>query len=451
MKVYKFGGASVRDAAGIRNLESIVAQTLQLKEKAGGHDYAHDYTHDYTHDYAHAYTHAHAQDKLIVVVSAMGKTTNALERVVAFVHSGQIEQALGQLNDIRDFHIDIIKDLFSEGYQFLINKVDGLLENIMSLIRKDNSSMSYDELYDQIVSYGESISTQIVSYTLNRDGYSNSLMPMQQLLITDSTFREAIPDMELSRVAIENYLSTHNDELYIAQGFIGGTNDGRRTTLGREGSDYTAALLANMLSATDVTIWKDVPGILNADPRLISNTQLIERLTYYDAVELSYSGAQVIHPKTIRPLENKHIPLYVKPFMDLSAAGSVICDTAPKINIPVFIWRKNQVLITVRPKDFSFLLEEGLNKLFEVIHHNRLKVSLIQSSAVTISVSVDNSRYLAGAIAELQKDYKVSFNEGLSLLTIRNTTSQINAEQSKNRVVLLSQTTRHTAKFLVQD
>lgn len=443
MKVYKFGGASVRDAAGIRNLESIVAQTLQLKEKAGGYDYA--------HDYAHAYTHAHAQDKLIVVVSAMGKTTNALERVVAFVHSGQIEQALGQLNDIRDFHIDIIKDLFSEGYQFLINKVDGLLENIMSLIRKDNSSMSYDELYDQIVSYGELISTQIVSYTLNRDGYSNSLMPMQQLLITDSTFREAIPDMELSRVAIENYLSTHNDELYIAQGFIGGTNDGRRTTLGREGSDYTAALLANMLSATDVTIWKDVPGILNADPRLISNTQLIERLTYYDAVELSYSGAQVIHPKTIRPLENKHIPLYVKPFMDPSAAGSVICDTAPKINIPVFIWRKNQVLITVRPKDFSFLLEEGLNKLFEVIHHNRLKVSLIQSSAVTISVSVDNSRYLAGAIAELQKDYKVSFNEGLSLLTIRNTTSQINAEQSKNRVVLLSQTTRHTAKFLVQD
>lgn len=235
-------------------------------------------------------------------------------------------------------------------------------------------------------------------------------------------------------------------------GLIGGTADGRRTTLGREGSDYTAALLGNFLDAESVTIWKDVPGILNADPRLVEDTVLIPELRYHDAVELSYSGAQIIHPKTIRPLENKRIPLYVKPFGDPTAAGSRIhADAVGPINVPVYIWRKNQVLITVRPLDFSFVLEESLNRLFEIVHRHRLKVSLIQASAVTISVSVDHTRYVDEALEELREQFRVNYNDGLSLLTIRGTTPEILHRESAGRNILLSQTTRRTARLLIQE
>ena len=207
-----------------------------------------------------------------------------------------------------------------------------------------------------------------------------------------------------------------------------------------------------MLDAESVTIWKDVPGILNADPRLFQQTTLINELTYFDAVELAYSGAQVIHPKTIRPLENKKIPLYVKPFLAPEEAGSVIKETTARpIDVPVYIWRKNQVLVTLRAKDFSFVLEDSLNRLFEVIYRNRLKVSLIQSSAVTISVCVDKSRYLSAALKELGDDYKVTFNEGLSLLTIRGTTPEILAQQTAGKTILLSQTTRRTARFVIKE
>jgi aspartate kinase len=237
----------------------------------------------------------------------------------------------------------------------------------------------------------------------------------------------------------------------VTQGFIGGTAEGLRTTLGREGSDYTAALMAHFLDAESVTIWKDVPGILNADPRLVTNTVKIDELTYYDAVELAYSGAQVIHPKTIRPLENKQIPLYVKPFGDYTAPGSVITSTAAPINVPVYIWRVNQVLITLRAKDFSFVLEESLTHIFDIIQKNRLKVSLIQSSAVTISVCVDNTRFVESAISQLQEAYRVVWNEGLSLLTIRGTTPEILQQEQDGRDVLLSQVTRRTAKLVIKD
>ena len=241
-------------------------------------------------------------------------------------------------------------------------------------------------------------------------------------------------------------------QVFVVQGFIGGTKDGLRTTLGREGSDYTAALVGNMLDAESVTIWKDVPGILNADPRLMAHTVLIPRLSYNDAVELAYSGAQIIHPKTIRPLENKRIPLYVKPFADPTAAGSVIsAETTAHIEVPVYIWRKNQILITLRAKDFAFVLEESLSHIFEIIHRHRLKVSLIQSSAVTISVCVDQLTYLPAAIEELQAGYKVTYNDGLSLLTIRGTTPEIIAEETQGKTVLLSQTTRRTARFVLRN
>ena len=221
--------------------------------------------------------------------------------------------------------------------------------------------------------------------------------------------------------------------------------------MGREGSDYTAALLGNFLDADSVTIWKDVPGILNADPRLVSDTVKIDNLTYHDAVELAYSGAQVIHPKTIRPLENKKIPLYVKPFGAPTATGSVITDRAEPISVPVYIWRMNQVLITLRAKDLAFVLEESLSHIFGIIHANRLRVSLIQSSAVTISVCVDKTRFVPQAIEQLQDMYRVTWNVNLSLLTIRGTTPDILKREQEGRDILLSQLTRRTAKLVIKD
>lgn len=411
MKVYKFGGASVKDALGVRNLEHIVRL-------------------------------AGAQD-LMVVVSAMGKTTNALERVVEFLDAGKEEQALSQWVDIMDYHVAIMKEL---GLQ------PGVDIRLQGEIPYD-PTLPFDENYDQIVSLGEIMSTQIVAVYLLKQGLSVEWWNMPKLLRTDNTWREAIVDNETSAAIIRSGWNRPNrPQVVVTQGFIGGTADGKRTTLGREGSDYTAALLANYLDAESATIWKDVPGILNADPRIEPNTVLIPSLRYQDAVELSYSGAQVIHPKTIRPLQNKEIPLYVKPFGDPDAPGSrIVSDGVGPIDIPVFIWRKNQILITMRAKDFAFVLEESLSEIFDIIHRHHLKVSLIQSSAVTISVCVDNTRYVPMAIEELKNHFNVSYNDHLSLLTIRGTTPEIIARAKDGRTIMLSQTTRRTARLVVKE
>ena len=406
--VYKFGGASVKNAEGVRNVEKIVRM---------------------------------AEDDLMVVVSAMGKTTNALERVVEALAAGQEEKALQQWVDIIDFHVAIMKEL---GLQ------PGVDIRLQGEIPYDPAK-SFDENYDQIVSLGEIMSTQIVAVYLLKQGLPVEWWNMPKLLRTDETWREARVDNETSASIIRSgWNRRQRPRVVVAQGFIGGTADGRRTTLGREGSDYTAALLGNYLDAESVTIWKDVPGILNADPRIEPNTVLIPSLRYQDAVELSYSGAQVIHPKTIRPLENKQIPLFVKPFGDPTAEGSRIAeDGVGPIDVPVYIWRKNQILITMRAKDFAFALEESLSDIFEIINRHRLKVSLIQSSAVTISVCVDNTRFVPEAIAELQKHFSVTYNENLSLLTIRGTTPEILEKAKDGKTIMLSQTTRRTARLVV--
>ena len=411
MKVFKFGGASVKNAAGVRNVEQII-------RLEGSHD-------------------------LMVVVSAMGKTTNALERVVEFLASGKEEQALNQWVDVMDFHVAIMKELGLK---------PGSDIRLQGEIPYD-PALPYDENYDQVVSMGEILSTQIVAVYLLKQGMSVEWWNMPKLLRTDTTWREAIVDDATSRATIRaGWDRPNRPQIVVAQGFIGGTADDKRTTLGREGSDYTAALLGNYLDAESVTIWKDVPGILNADPRIEPNTVLIPSLRYQDAVELSYSGAQIIHPKTIRPLENKHIPLLVKPFGEPEAAGSRIADDGiGPINIPVYIWRKNQILITMRAKDFAFVLEESLSEIFDIIHAHRLKVSLIQSSAVTISVCVDNTRFVPGAIEALQQRFNVSYNDHLSLLTIRGTTPEILDQAKQGRTIMLSQTTRRTARLVVKD
>lgn len=410
MKVYKFGGASVKDAAGVRNLERIV-------RTAGG--------------------------DLMVVVSAMGKTTNALERVVEFLDAGKEEQALNQWVDIIDYHVAIMKEL---GLQ------PGSDIRLQGEIPFD-PQLSLDENYDQVVSLGEIMSTQIIAVYLLKQGLSVEWWNMPKLLRTDNTWREAKVDNETSAATIRaGWERANRPSIVVTQGFIGGTAEGKRTTLGREGSDYTAALLGNYLDAESVTIWKDVPGILNADPRLEPDTILIPSLRYQDAVELSYSGAQIIHPKTIRPLENKQIPLFVKPFGDPGAAGSKIAaDGVGPIDVPVYIWRKNQILITMRAKDFAFVLEESLSEIFEIIHRHRLKVALIQSSAVTISVCVDNTRFVPEAIEELKRHFNVTYNDHLSLLTIRGTTPEILERAKAGRTIMLSQTTRRTARLVVKD
>ena len=409
MKVYKFGGASVKDANGVRNLKEIVAQT---------------------------------SDNLMVVISAMGKTTNALERVVAALEQGDDQTAETEWLGILDQHVYIMQDL-------------GLQPNVdvrLPMMPEYNKEWSYDQNYDQIVSLGEIMSTQIVAVFLLKSGIPTEWWNMPKLLLTDNTWREAQVDLQTSAQVIRaGWNRVQRPHVVVTQGFIGGTADGMRTTLGREGSDYTAALLGNFLAAESVTIWKDVPGILNADPRLVANTIKINQLTYHDAVELAYSGAQVIHPKTIRPLENKKIPLYVKPFGNPTAEGSVITEHAAPINVPVYIWRTNQVLITLRAKDFAFVLEESLSHIFQIIHANRLRVSLIQSSAVTISVCVDNSRFVMPAIEQLQEAYRVTWNENLSLLTIRGTTPDILKQEQQGRDILLSQLTRRTAKLVIKD
>ena len=410
MRVYKFGGASVKDANGVRNVEKIVRMV---------------------------------EDDLMVVVSAMGKTTNALERVVELLDAGKEEQALAQWVDIIDFHVAIMKEL---GLQ------PGSDIRLQGEIPFD-PTLPFDENYDQIVSLGEIMSTQIVAVYLLKQGLSVEWWNMPKLLRTDNTWREAKVDDATSAAVIRaGWERPKRPKIVVTQGFIGGTADGKRTTLGREGSDYTAALLGNYLDAESVTIWKDVPGILNADPRIEPNTVLIPSLRYQDAVELSYSGAQIIHPKTIRPLENKQIPLLVKPFGDPTAEGSRISeDGVGPIDVPVYIWRMNQLLITMRARDFAFVLEESLSEIFEIIHRHRLKVSLIQSSAVTISVCVDNTRFVEDAIEELKQHFNVTYNDHLSLLTIRGTTPEILERAKDGRTVMLSQTTRRTARLVVKE
>ena len=410
-KVYKFGGASVKDAAGVRNVEKIVRMAIH--------------------------------GDLMVVVSAMGKTTNALERVVELLDAGKEEAALTQWIDVIDFHVAIMKEL---GLQ------PGTDIRLQGEIPYDQT-LPYDENYDQVVSMGEILSSQIIAVYLLKQGLSVEWWNIPKLLRTDATWREANVDNAASAAAIRaGWNRPNRPQIVVAQGFIGGTAEGKRTTLGREGSDYTAALMANYLDAESVTIWKDVPGILNADPRIEPDTVLIPSLRYQDAVELSYSGAQIIHPKTIRPLENKRIPLYVKPFGNPDAAGSCISeDGVGPIDVPVYIWRKNQILITMRATDFAFVLEESLSEIFDIIHRHRLKVSLIQSSAVTISVCVDNTRFVSEAIEELKHRFNVTYNDHLSLLTIRGTTPEIMERAKAGRTVMLSQTTRRTARLVVKE
>jgi aspartate kinase len=418
MKVFKFGGASVKDAAGVKNTAAIICSD---------------------------------PDQLIVVVSAMGKTTDALVDVTKNYFAGNLEQARTGISNIRDYHLKIVKDLFETGNEKLQNSI---VEEFEALTKRVNipPSLNYDFEYDQIVSTGEMVSTEIVATYLNHLGRVTKWIDAGHYIRTNDTWREGVIDWELTRRLLPQAFQFNENTVCLTQGFIGATNFNLTTTLGREGSDYTAAILANVMNAESVTIWKDVPGIMNADPHKYAKTFMLEKLSYREAVEMTYYGAKVIHPKTMKPLVEKLIPLYVKSFIHPEKSGSMICDIDhPMEYIPVFINKEDQILITVLPKDFSFIAEESISNLYKLFSKFRMKVNLVQQSAMNFSLAIDRpERDFDLLIQALSDHFVVHYNDGLELLTIRYFTQDAVTESTKGRTIYVEQRTRKTVRFLLK-
>jgi aspartate kinase len=419
MKVFKFGGASVKDAAGVRNVATIVS--------------------------------SHLSEKPFIVISAMGKVTNALEEICnAFVQkSGDCSQLIEKL---KSFHFSIAQELLPQSHPVFDD-----LENIFAELYwavEEEQIKSYDYEYDQIVATGEMLSTRIVSAYLNHIGISAVWQDARDLIRTDETFREGQVDWDFTSNKINQIFTEIQDRnpgsCVLTQGFIGGTSDNFTTTLGREGSDYSAAIFAHCLNAEEVIIWKDVPGVLNADPKVFQEAVLLEEISYYDAIELAFFGATVIHPKTLKPLQNKNIPLRVKSFLHPELAGTVIGRDDYKNSIPTFIFKKNQVLLSISPRDFSFIIEENLRDIFEELASRRIKVNLMQNSALKFSICVnaDNGK-LPELIEVLSRRYKILYNDSCELVTIRNYSDELARKLSENRKILVEQKSRNTLQMII--
>lgn len=415
MQIFKFGGASVKDAAGVRNVAKIL-------EKVG---------------YAHS----------LIVISAMGKTTNALEVVVNnyFKAPAQLPESL---QTIKDFHYQIIRELFSDENHPVYWKVDGLFAELSSFLER-NKSPKHSFVYDQVIGFGELLSTTIISQYLNDNGIKNNWIDVRNLIKTDSNYRDAGINWEETQTNISNTIN--KSLLNITQGFLGSDANFFTTTLGREGSDYTAAIFAYCLNAKSVTIWKDVPGVLNADPRYFQHTQLLRKIPYQEAIELAFYGASVIHPKTLQPLQQKEIPLYVRSFVNPTEEGSAVCNVAslePKV--PCFILKKDQILLSLSSRDFSFIMEEGISYIFKSLHKAQMKVSVIQNSAISFSVCVENKfDTLPELLEKLEERFKVSVTEGVTLYTIRHATEAAINEVAAGKNVLLKQVSSDTVQMII--
>lgn len=416
MKIFKFGGASVKNAAGVRNMATIL-------EEIG-------------------------YSNTLIVVSAMGKTTNALEEVIH--HYFEKSELLWQsIDQVKEFHYQIINELFENENHPVYWKVDGLFAELVSFLER-NKSPKHSFVYDQVVGFGELISTTIISHYLNDCGVKNTWIDVRNLIKTDNNYRDAGILWEETETNIKNNIN--KSLLNITQGFLGSDANFFTTTLGREGSDYTAAIFAYCLNAESVTIWKDVPGVLNADPRYFEKTELLEKIPYQEAIELAFYGASVIHPKTLQPLQRKEIPLYVKSFIDPQSLGSAVCGVAqlePKI--PCFILKKDQVLISLSSLDFSFIMEDNISFIFKLLHDSKMKVSLIQNSAISFSVCVDNKfNTLSDLVESLKSKFKVSVFEKVNLYTIRHATSQAITEVETGKKVLVKQVLQNTVQIVAQ-
>jgi aspartate kinase len=418
MIVFKFGGASVSSASSIKKLASLVRTTQK--------------------------------GELAVVVSAFGKTTNLLENLLLRWYEGSTER-FEIFEHLKKYHYEILSGLIpSNGNQIY----EVLAELIKTVEIKLNSlpSADYDFEYDQLVSFGELASTRIISAFLNSVNIKNRWIDARKWLRTDNVFREANVDMEKTGSLLREIIPESFKGIWITQGFIGGTKDGHTTTLGREGSDYTAAIIANLLNAREVVVWKDVPGILTADPHLFPGAEKIDELSYQEAIELSFYGAKVIHPKTIKPLQNKGIPLFVKSFADPGGSGTVIHEVdTPAGFKPILIIKKEQMLVSLSPRDFSFVVEDYLSRIFALFFRYRMKVNLIQHSAISFTICMDNKSPFSGQLlGELKKDFRVLFNDQLELITIRHYTPAAIGEHTKGCQVLVEQRSRSTAMFVVR-
>ncbi|MCP4883497.1 MAG: aspartate kinase [Flavobacteriales bacterium] len=415
MEIFKFGGASVKDATGVRNFLSM----LQKLDK----------------------------QKVLIVISAMGKMTNAFEEIVNVYHQNGTN--LNELLDkTRLFHLSIIDDLNFDQKASIYEELNNIFKDISNFLKKNNST-DYNYIYDQIVSKAEFISTKICSAYLESNDIDNEWLDVRQCIKTDSDFRRAKVDWDTSTIAIQKMVNTSG--ITITQGFIGSDNYGRTTTLGREGSDYTAGIFAFCLNAEKVSIFKDVPGVLNADPREFEQTSLIEQISYKEAIEMAFYGATVIHPKTLQPLQRKGIPLLVRSFLDADAKGTYVgseLDIVPEI--PCFILKKNQILISISDKEFNFVVENDISEIFGFLHDLKIKVNLIQNSAISFSLCIeDNFNNFVKFLTKLEPRYKVKYNENLTLFTIRHFDDHAMNLLEKDKEVLLKQRSRETVQIIV--
>lgn len=379
----------------------------------------------------------------VVVVSAMGKTTNALEAIVRAYVNRQTADLQANLTTLRTYHGAIIAELGCN-----MGAITPFLDQLGTLLAQPPSA-PYDEIYDQIVSTGELISTRIVADYAAQSGLNVRWLDARQLIQTDETFREGRVDWDATTKRVSNAIT--GSEIVITQGFVGQTISGKTTTLGREGSDYTAAILAYCLDADSVTIWKDVSGVLNADPKYFDETVLLDALTYQDAIELAYYGATVIHPKTIKPLQNKGIPLHVRSFVHPDAPGTVVGNSEQRLTTPSFIFKVDQVVLSLHPNDFSFIAEENLSLIFSQFARAGVKINLMQNTAISFSVVVDNNPdRLPALIDALRQNFRVSYNDGLELITIRHHDEATINRVLINKTLLLEQKSRYTAQLVVR-
>jgi aspartate kinase len=418
MKVFKFGGASVKDAAGVKNTAKILGMF--------------------------------PNDEIVIVVSAMGKTTNALEKLVK--PSSEREER-ETLSEIQKYHFNIAEELFSDKSAPIFSALENLFDELEKKVF-GTTIENADERYDQIVSMGEVFSTHIVSEYLASQKIENVLLHAIDLICTNDNYREGKVDFEATEKNVKTLLvpGLKAKRIAITQGFIGSTNDHKTCTLGREGSDYTAAILAYCLNAESVTIWKDVPGVLNADPKWFDDTIKIDHLSYQDAIELSYYGATVIHPKTIKPLQNKNIPLYVRSFIQPEASGTRIDNDSTQLPVPCFIFKVNQVLVSVSPKDFSFIVEESLSHIFDLLSQYKVKTNVIQNSAINFSLCIDDDAEKVPALLDaLRNDFRVLYNKNLELVTIRYYDQATIDRVCVNKKILLEHKSRYTVQIVMQD
>lgn len=414
MEVYKFGGASLRDTEGVRTMKRIIHKS---------------------------------QSQVFVVVSAMGKTTNALEKTLDHYLAGNVNDCNLELNTLMQSHNKIARELLGhvpEGLSALFSELESLLST--------PPGNDYNQAYDRIVPYGELFSSAIVHAYLNQEGRPCKLMDARLGIRTDRNWRNAGVDMQATGQHIRAFAESLDGCTGLTQGFIGGTASGESTTLGREGSDYSAAILAHALDAASLTVWKDVPGIMNADPALMPGACLLPRLSYRETIELAWHGAKVIHPKTIKPLENKNIPLFVKAFADPDARGTTIsADNESDQKIPSFILKEQQLLFTFSPRDYSFISEGHIGEIFNFFSLHGIRANLTGTSALNLNVCVDKGKGLPGLILEkLEKNYRVLYNEDLRLISIRHYNEEaIRRAINKGRIIMQQQS-RTMARFVVE-